>query len=86
MIADAGQDVAFRRNGFEGLISSGSALRVLAEEQLALLDIAANDAGGALVRLQRLLEDSDVTPGVRRRVTQLITALGAKPGVAPTGD
>ena len=29
VIADAGQDVAFRRNGFEGLISSGSALRVL---------------------------------------------------------
>jgi hypothetical protein len=86
VIADAGQDVAFRRNGFEGLISSGSALRVLAEEQLALLDIAANDTGGALVRLQRLLEDSDVTPGVRRRVTQLITALGAKPGDAPTGD
>ena len=86
VIADAGQSVETRRNGFEGLISSGSALRVLSEEQLALLDIAANDEGGALVRLQRLLEDSEITPGVRRRVTQLITALGAKPGDAPTGD
>lgn len=80
VIADAGQSVETRRNGFEGLISSGSALRVLSEEQLALLDIGANDVGGALVRLQRLLEDSEITPGVRRRVTQLITALGAKPG------
>ena len=85
VIADAGQSVETRRNGFEYLISSGSALRVLSEEQLALLDIGANDVGGALVRLQRLLEDSEITPGVRRRVTQLITALGAKPGDTPTG-
>ena len=85
VIADAGQSVETRRNGLEGLISSGSALRVLSEEQLALLDIGANDVGGALVRLQRLLEDSEITPGVRRRVTQLITALGAKPGDTPTG-
>jgi hypothetical protein len=85
VIADAGQNVETRRNGFEDLISSGSALRVLSEEQLALLDIGANDVGGALVRLQRLLEDSEITPGVRRRVTQLITALGAKPGDTPTG-
>ena len=85
VIAAAGQSVETRRNGFEDLISSDSALRVLSEEQLALLDIGANDVGGALVRLQRLLEDSEITPGVRRRVTQLITALGAKPGDTPTG-
>jgi hypothetical protein len=85
VIADAGQSIETRRNGFEDLISSGSVMRVLSEEQLALLDIAANDEGGALVRLQRLLEDSEITPGVRRRVTQLITALGAKPGDTPTG-
>ena len=85
VIADAGQSVETRRNGSEDLISSGSALRVLSEEQLALLDIGANDVGGALVRLQLLLEDSEITPGVRRRVTQLITALGAKPGDTPTG-
>ena len=85
VIADAGQSVETRRNGFEDLISSGSVLRVLSEEQLALLDIGANDVGGALVRLQRLLEDSEITPCVRRRVTQLITALGAKPGDTPTG-
>ena len=85
VIADAGQSVETRRNGLEDLISSGSALRVLSEEQLALLDIGANDVGGALVRLQRLLEDSEITPGVRRRVTQLITAIGAKPGDTQTG-
>ena len=86
VIEDDGQSAEKRRTGFESLIASGSALRVLAEEQLALLDIAANDVDGALVRLQRLLEDSEITPGVRRRVTQLITALGAKPGETSIGE
>ena len=86
VIEDDSQRAETRRTGFENLISSGSALRVLAEEQLALLDIAANDVDGALVRLQRLLEDSEITPGVRRRVTQLITALGAKPGETSIGE
>ena len=86
VIEDDSQSAETRRTGFESLIASGSALRVLAEEQLALLDIAANDVDGALVRLQRLLEDSEITPGVRRRVTQLITALGAKPGETSIGE
>ena len=86
VIEDDSQSAETRRTGFESLIASGSALRVLAEEQLALLDIAANDVDGALVRLQRLLEDSEITPGARRRVTQLITALGAKPGETSIGD
>ena len=86
VIEGDGQSAEARRIGFESLIASGSALRVLAEEQLALLDIAANDVDGALVRLQRLLEDSEITPGVRRRVTQLITALGAKPGETSIGE
>ena len=86
VIEDDSQRAETRRTGYENLIASGSALRVLAEEQLALLDIAANDVDGALVRLQRLLEDSEITPGVRRRVTQLITALGAKPGETSTGE
>ena len=86
VIENDSQSAETRRTGFENLIASGSALRVLAEEQLALLDIAANDVDGALVRLQRLLEDSEITPGVRRRVTQLITALGAKPGETSIGE
>jgi len=86
VIENDSQSAETRRTGFESLIASGSALRVLAEEQLALLDIAANDVDGALVRLQRLLEDSEITPGARRRVTQLITALGAKPGETSIGE
>ena len=83
-IPNSGSSVEDRQSGLEALISSGSALRVLAEEQLALLDIELGNEADAVVRLQRLLEDSEITPGVRRRVTQLITSLGTTPGKAPS--
>ena len=80
----SGSSIEDRQSGLEALISSGSALRVLVEEQLALLDIELGNEADAVVRLQRLLEDSEITPGVRRRVTQLITSLGTMPGEAPS--
>ena len=83
VIPNSGSSVEDRLSGLEALISSGSALRVLAEEQLALLDIDLGNEADAVARLQRLLEDSEITPGLRRRVTQLITSLGATPGEAP---
>jgi hypothetical protein len=83
VIPNSGSSVEDRQSGLEALISRGSALRVLAEEQLALLDIELGNEADAVARLQRLLEDSEITPGVRRRVTQLITSLGATPGEAP---
>ena len=83
VIPNSGSSVEDRQSGLEALISSGSALRVLAEEQLALLDIELGNEADTVVRLQRLLEDSEITPGVRRRVTQLITSLGATPGETP---
>ena len=73
-----------RRQGFKSLIDSGSALRLLCEEQLALIEIDAGERDAALMRLQTLLQDSEVTPGMRRRVSQIITALGATPGAAQT--
>ena len=73
-----------RRQGFKSLIDSGSVLRLLCEEQLALIEIDAGERDAALMRLQTLLQDSEVTPGMRRRVSQIITALGATPGAAQT--
>ncbi|MDG2406580.1 MAG: hypothetical protein P8M25_17090 [Paracoccaceae bacterium] len=80
MVPYSGTSVEERQSGFAALISSGSTLRVLAEEQLALLDIELGNEADAVLRLERLLEDSEITQGVRRRVTQLITSLGATPG------
>lgn len=60
------------------LAIAGSPFRLLAEEQMALAEISANDTDAALFRLQGILADGEVTAGLRRRVSQLIVALGGK--------
>ncbi len=65
-----------RRIGFEALAIAGQPLRLLAEEQLALLEIEIGNKEAALTRLQALIVDSEVTTGLRRRASQLIVALG----------
>ncbi|MTJ04142.1 MAG: hypothetical protein FH759_05525 [Sediminimonas qiaohouensis] len=71
-----------RRLRLEGLVSSGSPLRLQAEEQLALMDIAAGAREDAIERLQRIMDDSMVTSGLRRRASRLMLALGAEDAAA----
>ncbi|SPF80886.1 hypothetical protein [Pseudoprimorskyibacter insulae] len=68
-----------RRIELEALAAPGSALRLLAEEQLALIEIEAGNGEAAITRLQAILADAEVSNGLRRRVTQLIVALGGTP-------
>ncbi len=68
-----------RRAGFEALAVPGQPLRLLAEEQLALIEIEIGEKDAALTRLGRLVEDSEATQGLRRRASQLIVALGGTP-------
>lgn len=68
-----------RAQAFAALAAAGGPLRLLAEEQVALSEIAAGDTAAALDRLQSIREDAEVTAGLRRRATQLIVALGAEP-------
>jgi hypothetical protein len=65
-----------RRNLLLGVAVPGSSFRLLAEEQLALLDIESGDTQGAIPRLLAIISDSEITPGLRNRATQLIVALG----------
>lgn len=65
-----------RRAGFEALAVPGQPLRLLAEEQLALIEIETGETEAARQRLQRIAEDSEATEGLRRRAAQLIVALG----------
>ncbi|MFW2586704.1 tetratricopeptide repeat protein [Sagittula sp. SSi028] len=65
-----------RRAGFESLSVAGQPLRLLAEEQLALIEIEAGDTDAALMRLTAIVADAEVSTGLRRRATQLIVALG----------
>lgn len=68
-----------RQIRLEALSAPGMALRLLASEQLALIDIDAGNTESALERLQSIVVDAEVTAGLRQRATQLIIALGAEP-------
>ena len=68
-----------RRLRLDALSAPGMSLRLLATEQLAMLDIEAGDTAAALEKLQGIVVDAEVTAGLRQRATQLIVALGAEP-------
>ena len=75
----AGLSPEDQRMRLEGLTQAGGLTRLLAEEQLALVDIETGARDAALERLQRIVEDAEATAGMRQRVRQLIVALGAEP-------
>lgn len=80
VLADSAS-VEDRRAALEGIAAPGAPFRLLAEEQLALLDLEGGDAEAAVGRLQSILVDTEVTAGLRNRVSQLIVALGGEPEV-----
>lgn len=71
-----------RRIAFEEMARPGAPLRLLAEEQLALLEIEAGETEAAMTRLNAILGDAEVTAGLRRRASQLIVALGGELGAS----
>lgn len=71
--------VADRRQQFEALAAPGAPLRLLAEEQLALIDVAEGNTQAALDRLQALRQDAEASVDIQQRATQLIIALGGEP-------
>ncbi|MGH1578975.1 tetratricopeptide repeat protein [Planktotalea sp.] len=77
--ADGTLSAQDRRIRFDALSAPGNALRLLAVEQLALIDIEEGDTEAALEKLQGIMVDAEVTDGLRQRATQLIIALGAEP-------
>lgn len=84
-MAVLGKDLSVeeRRAGYEALVGPGSQLRLLAEEQLALIDIETGDMDAAVARLQSIAADAGATAGLRQRATQLIVAVGGVPEAAP---
>lgn len=73
-----------RRVRLEGLVQTAPALRLPAEEQLALLDLREGHREAAVERLQRIVADADVTQDLRRRASQLIVSLGGQ--LQPAGQ
>ncbi|WP_170468649.1 hypothetical protein [Ruegeria arenilitoris] len=70
---------ADRRVQFEALAAPGAPLRLLAEEQLALIDVAEGNVEAAITRLQSLRQDAEVSIDQQQRAAQLIVALGGEP-------
>ncbi|KIC44732.1 hypothetical protein RA28_13505 [Ruegeria sp. ANG-S4] len=76
-----------RRQQFEALAVPGAPLRLLAEEQLALIDMSEGDTQAAIDRLQALRQDAEASFDLQQRAAQLIVALGGEPEpvAAPQG-
>jgi hypothetical protein len=78
-ILSAGEsDPVERMARLAAIANPGSPYRLLALEQIALTEIETGEPGKALTTLGRILEDADVTQDLRRRVSQLIVALGGE--------
>lgn len=68
---------------FEALAQPGAPLRLLAMEQLALVDIADGQIDPAIAQLQEILQDAEAGRDLQQRVSQLIVALGGTPEFLP---
>ncbi len=68
-----------RRQQLEALAAPGAPLALLAQEQLALLDIESGDTDGAIARLQSIVENASVSTDLQQRALQVIVALGGTP-------
>ena len=77
----AGSDLpaADRRALLDPIAAPGRPYRPLALEQLALLSVETGETAAAITALEALRQDQEATPGLRRRVEQVIVALGGKP-------
>ncbi|WP_146346977.1 hypothetical protein [Falsiphaeobacter marinintestinus] len=75
---------ADRRLQFEALAQPGAPLRLLSEEQLALIDVAEGATEAALDRLQSIILDAETDTTLRQRASQLIVALGGTPETLPS--
>ncbi len=75
-LPDNGLSVEDRRSRLESLLPGGGIVRLLAEEQLAYLDIETGDTAAALDRLREISESAEATIGLRQRAAQVTVALG----------
>ena len=76
ILGGADIDLAEREQVLGGLAQPGQAFRPLALEQMAVLRLEMGETDAALAILMDLLQEPDVTESLRRRVRQLIAALG----------
>ncbi|WP_375281002.1 tetratricopeptide repeat protein [Pseudooctadecabacter sp.] len=75
MIADGPLSDDDRRATFERLAAPGATFRLIAQEQLALMNVAAGETDLALDQFAAIAQDAEVTRGLRDRAFDMIVAL-----------
>lgn len=78
LVLVSGSDMALadRRAALDSMVAPGRAFRVLAQEQLAYLQVEEGKVDEAIVALIALLTDQEATAAMKDRLRQVITALG----------
>ena len=72
-------DLDKRITAFEALSKPGNPFRLLAEEQMALIELELGNTDNAIEKISQILLDSELTAGLRNRATQMLIALGKDP-------
>ena len=75
-------DAGTRRQQLEALAQPGAPLALLAQEQIALLDISEGHRDEAIAGYQAILQDAGVSADLQQRALQVIVALGGTPEVS----
>ena len=79
LLAGTDMPVAERREKLQTIAVGGAPFRLLASEQLAMLDLEEGDKDAAISRLRDIVNDVEVTSGLRDRASQMIVVLGGEP-------
>ncbi|AVL54419.1 hypothetical protein CEP88_18680 [Roseobacter denitrificans] len=72
-------DPSERRQQLEALAVPGAPLSFLAQEQLALMEVAAGNTEAALAQYQSILQAEGASADLQQRALQVIVALGGTP-------
>ena len=74
-----------RLQALEVMAAPGNPLRLLAIEQMALIDIETGDTEKAISRYQEIVSDAEATSDLQQRALQVIVAMGGEPDTGTTG-
>ena len=82
ILAGPSMEASARDAALAELARPGAPFRALAMEQQAIAHMADGRTEEAITLARQILQEPDATPGLQRRVTQLIVALGGDPEAA----
>ena len=68
-----------RMKAFSALSKPGNPFRLLAEEQMALIELELGNTDSAIEKISQILLDAELTSGLRNRANQMMIALGKDP-------